>query len=110
MIYKKLYLVYLDGNFVGITDDEMECWEIAQNHVNGYDTLLDDDVDRVWWETIDVNRWKQCNNAILCAEDKYTGETIVCNSIMEVKKVVPYLNQLDLQRERAEAKLRALAL
>lgn len=105
-------VVYLDGFLAGICEDEDYVWDIAQDCVNGTPYPLTDDnfPDRVWHETINVNRWKVCDNANKCAEDKYTGKSILCYSTTEAKNAVEMLNQIDLERERAEAKLRAMAL
>ena len=42
-----MYSVFLDGNFVGTCASEDEVYDTAQDHVNGHDTLFDDDMDRV---------------------------------------------------------------
>ena len=108
----QLYMAYLDGNFVGIAEDEYECIDIAENANNGVGKpLYDDDwADRVWWEKINVNRWIQCEQALKCVEDKYTGESILCSSTTEVQKTLNILNNVDLEREKAEARVRALLL
>lgn len=105
-------IVYLDGMLAGICEDEDYVWDIAQDCVNGTPYPLTDDnfPDRVWYEVINVNRWKICDNANKCAEDKYTDESILCSSTTEAQSAVAILNHADLERERAEAKLRALTL
>ena len=108
----EMYAVFLDGNYVGLAEDEFECADIAENANNGVGMpLCDDDwADRVWWEKINVNRWVQCEQALKCVEDKYTGKSILCSSITEVQEALNILNEADLERERAEAKIRALLL
>ena len=108
MFLEQVYSVFLDGNFVGICINEDECWEVAQNHINGIDVLLDDDVDRVMWHKINVNKWYyydeyNCSNNI-------SDENIMCYDYHETKDCVQTLNRIELERERAEAKLRAMAL
>ena len=83
---------------------------IAQDYLNGHDTLLDDDVDRVYGYKIDVNRWQRCDHSLLCIEDKYTGKSIICSGTTEVRKTISLLNKMDLEREKAEAKIRAMTL
>jgi len=58
MYISKLYLVYVDGFFEGITNDKYKIYDIADNAVNGVSTpLIDDDIpDRVFVEKISINR------------------------------------------------------
>ena len=107
MFLREVYAVFLDGNFVGICENEDECWEVAQNTLNGIDVLLDDDVDRVWWNTIGVNRFYQDGKNIC---DKFSNNSILCYDYVEAKSGLIKLNKLNLKKERAEAKLRAMAL
>ena len=108
----EMYAVFLDGDYVGLAEDEFECADVAENANNSVGMpLCDDDwEDRVWWEKINVNRWVQCEQALKCVEDKYTGESILCSSITEVQEALNILNKADLEREKAEAKVRALLL
>ena len=107
-----IYIVYLDGLLAGICEDEDCVWDIAQNCVNGTPYPLTDDnfPDRVWYEIINVNRWKICDKAVKCVEDKYTGKSILCSTTTEAENAVDILNHVDLEREREEAKLRAMVL
>lgn len=109
--FKPIYLVILDGEYIGVTNDEDESWEIAQDHTNGTSKpLFDDDVDRVWTEKIDVNRWRQCEDAIKCVENKVTGETFMCYNKENAQRCIEILNRLSIFQEREEAKIRAMAL
>ena len=58
MYISKLYLVYVDGFFEGITNNEYKICDIADNAVNGVSPpLIDDDIpDRVFVEEININR------------------------------------------------------
>ena len=108
MIYNELYSIFLDGEFLGICNDEYEGWEIAQNHLNGIDNLLDDDVDRVQIHKIDVNRWyiyDQHN-----CSDKLSDNNILCYNGHSTENCCKTLNNYALQQERIEAKQRALTL
>ena len=111
MINGELYMVYLDGNFVGVAEDEYEASDVAENASHGSRPLYDDEMpDRIWYEKVNVNRWIQCEKAPKCIEDKYTGKSILCADTTEVEKALIMLNQADLEREKAEAKVRALLL
>ena len=108
----EFYIAILDGEPVGIAKDEDEAIEIAINTNNGVGKpIYDDDMpDRIWLEHINVNRWVQCEKAPKCVEDKYTGNSILCSSTTEVHQALDMLNRADLERERAEAKVRALLM
>ena len=58
MYISKLYLVYVDGFFEGITNDEYKICDIADNAVNGVSPpLIDDNIpDRVFVEEISINK------------------------------------------------------
>lgn len=58
MYINKLYLVYVDGFFEGITNNKYKIYDIANNAVNGVSTpLIDDDIpDRVFVKKISINR------------------------------------------------------
>lgn len=108
MFLQKVYSVFLDGNFVGICENEDECWEVAQDHINGIDVLLDDDVDRVGWNEINVNKWYFYNEHN-CSSNT-TEENIMCYDYHETLNCVKTMNKMELAKERAEAKLRAMDL
>ena len=110
MIFDKpIYTVFLDGDFIGITDDEMECWEIAEQHTYGTPNILHhDDVDKVWWNTIDINRF---NGSSYCIYDKLQEiDNFLCYNRYEAEKCCKEMNKLNLQKERLEAKERAMTL
>lgn len=109
MIYGILYSVFLDGKFVGVCEEEDMAWEVAQNYLNGEDTLYDDDVDRVWYHKIDVNRWHMVANQYNCS-DKLSKDNIMCKNKDETEKCIRILNKFSLQEEREQAKKRAMAL
>lgn len=101
-----LYAIILDGNYIGICENEYEGIEMAQNKLNGHDVLLDDDMpDRVWYEKIDVNRW-YVYDAHNCS-DKLSDDNIMCYDLEETEKCCEIMNKLCLQIERQEAKERA---
>lgn len=102
------YSIFVDDEYVGITDDEDECWEIAERVNNGETTLFDDDVDRVQICKIDVNRFFYDYHKY--TNDKLSNKSILCRTEMECKNAVEQLNALNLAKERLEAKLRAMAL
>ena len=107
----EIYIPFLDGFQVGVAEDEDEAYEIAEKSTNGGRPLYDDEMpDRVWCEHINLNRWIQCEKAPKCVEDKYTGKSILCSSISEVQQALCMLNKADLEREKAEARVRALLL
>lgn len=58
MYINKLYLVYVDGFFEGITNDKYKICDIADNAVNGVSPpLIDDDIpNRVFVEEININK------------------------------------------------------
>lgn len=109
MFLEEVFLVYLDGNFVGLCEDEDLVVDIAQDHINGIDILLDDDMpDRLEYHRIGINRWyfyDQYN----CA-DRLSKDNIMCYGYYQTKDCVQKMNQLTLEKERAEAKLRAMTL
>ena len=107
-----VFIVILDGFPIGICEDEDYIWEIASEHTNGTSKpLLDDDVDRVWHEKINVNRWVVCENCSTAIEDKYTGKSFSHPyGLLRTEEICCILNEVDIERERAEAKLRAMAL
>lgn len=102
------YSVFLDGNFIGMTDEEDMGYEMAQDHLNGYDVIYDDDMDRVEVFKIDVNRWYMYN-AYNCS-DKISDDNIMCYDHKETENCVEILNKLSLYQEREEARKRAMAL
>ena len=83
MFLQKIYSVFLDGNFVGICENEDECWEVAQNHINGIDVLLDDDVDRVEWNEININKWYY-HSEHNCSSIS-TNENVIINVVSDSK-------------------------
>lgn len=107
-----VFIVILDGFPIGICEDEDYVWEIASEHTNGTSKpLLDDDVDRVWHEKINVNRWVVCENCSTTIKDKYTGKSFSHPyGLLRTEEICCILNEVDRERERAEAKLRAMAL
>lgn len=108
-----VFIVYLDGDFVGICEDEDCIWEVAQNHTNGTSYPLTDDnyPDRVWTNKIHINRWRIYPNTVTAIEDKYTGKSFSHPYGLPVtQNIVNQLNDVDLEREKAEAKVRALLL
>ena len=80
---------------------------MAQDHVNGYDTILDDDMDRVTYTKIDVNQFYRYGKNVC---DKFENTSFLCASINDVEDSLKKLNAMAIQKERAEAKIRALAL
>lgn len=102
-----VYSVFLDGNFIGTCTDEDEVYTVAQDHVNGYDTILDDDMDRVTYTKIDVNQFYRYGKNVC---DKFENTSFLCASINDVEDSLKKLNAMAIQKERAEAKIRALAL
>ena len=107
-IFKPLYNVYLDGIFIGVVEEEDYAWNLAENHTNGTSTpLYDDDVDRVWTEEINVNRFVRDYMSIV---DRFTNQSILCGSYTVANDGVEIYNKLQLEKERAEAKIRAMTL
>lgn len=106
----ELYVAFLDGKYVGIADNEYEAFDIAEEETHGGRPLYDDEIaDRFLCCKINVNRWVQCEKAPKCIEDKYSGKSIMCAST-SVQNELDILNKEDLNRERAEARVRALFL
>lgn len=101
-----LYSVFLDGNFCGLAEEEDECWDIADAYEDR--ALLDDDVDRVTYHKIDVNRYF-CDHHHY-TNDKLSDDTILCYSVRDCQNAVKQLNNLQLKLERSEAKIRAREL
>lgn len=111
MIFNEIFCVYLDGNFIGLTDREDCVWEVAQNYLNGYETLYDDDCDRIWSEKINVNRWFVSEKAPMNVCDKYNIEnSILCRNKFDAEETSDMLNKIEREKERTEARLRALLL
>lgn len=109
MIYGTLYSVTVDGFFEGITDDEDVCWDIVADATNGVKApILDDDIpDRVEIQEIDINRYYKYGKNIC---DKLTGRCILCATDFNAIDGVKAFNRINLERERAEAKIRASLL
>ena len=111
MIFKgNVYVAYVDGIFAGIAEDEYEITDVANDFVNGVSKpLYDDDMaDRVWYDIINVNRWYYYDEHN--CSDKLSNKNIMCYDQMETINCVNIMNKENLQKERAEAKLRAMAL
>lgn len=111
MIFKgTIYIVYVDGIFAGITDDETMIGNVAEDFTNGDRKPLSDDdmADRVFWDAINVNRWYFYDEYNCC--DKLSDDSIFCRGHHATHKCVDKMNELTLEKERAEAKLRALQL
>lgn len=111
MIFKEnVYLVSVDGLFAGICEDEYEIADVASDFVNGVrEPLYDDDIpDRLFWDTINVNRY--IHTSKYNCYDKIENKYIMCYNQEETKKCMNELNKVNLEKERAEAKLRALKL
>lgn len=104
-----VFLIYVDDNFVGIAEDEMNIYNIASNSVNGItQPLTDDDMgDRLYYEKINVNQFYRSGKNIV---NKITNESILCANTEETQKGVDMFNNINLQRERAEAHIRAINL
>lgn len=102
------YSIFVDDKYIGITNNEDECWEIAEKVNDGETILLDDDVDRVQICKIDVNQFYYDGHKY--TNDKMSDKSILCQNEIECQEAIEQLNTLNLERERAEAKLRAMAL
>lgn len=109
MFKQEVYVVYVDGNFCGITEYEYEIVELADDYVNGVaKPLLDDDIpDRVYWNIINVNRFYRDGQTV---SDKLSDNSFLCYNHIECENAVEQMNTLNLEKERLEAKLRALQL
>lgn len=105
----KMYIIWIDGNFVGVTEEEDYCWDIVEDAVNGVTKpILDDDIpDRVEINKINVNRYEASNNNVC---DKLSDFSILCANSQNCEKALEHMNKLQLKAERAEAKIRAMAL
>lgn len=107
-IFKPLYNVYLDGDFIGVVEEKDFAWNYAENHTNGTPMQLHhDDVDRVWTQEINVNRFVRDYMSIA---DRFTNQSILCGSYTTANDGVEMYNKLQLEKERAEAKIRAMTL
>lgn len=102
-----MYSVFLDGNFVGTCASEYEVYDTAQDHVNGHDILFDDDMDRVTYSKIDVNQFYRYGNNVC---DKLSDDSWLCASSNDVEDSLNKLNSLAIEKERLEAKIRAITL
>ncbi len=108
MIFDKpVYMVYLDGFFVGIAEDEGEGWEIAYEH-SIPNVLLDDDVDRVWYDKIDVNRFYADGKNVI--DKQSIIKPTLCYNNAEAKETAKKLNKLVIDAEKLKAKIRAMTL
>ena len=107
MFLGEVYSVFVDGMFVGVCENEDECLDVAQNHLNGIDILSDDNIDRVFWNSINVNRFYRKGQNIC---DYFSNISILCADYMIAKDGIRKLNKMNIERERAEAKIRALQL
>lgn len=105
----KMYIVWVDGFFAGATEDEDYVWDIVADTINGVSApLIDDDIpDRVEINKIDVNRYEADYHNVC---DKLSDFSFLCRGLTECEKALEHMNKLQLETERAEAKLRALAL
>ena len=111
MIFKgDVYIVCVDGLFAGVCEDEYEIGDVASDFVNGIrEPLYDDDMpDRLFWDTINVNRYVYFDQHN--CYDKVTDNYIMCYNKEETENCVDKMNELNLEKERAEAKNRALQL
>lgn len=104
-----VFFIYVDDNFVGIVEDEMNIYDIASNSVNGItQPLTDDDMgDRLYYKKINVNQFYRSGKNIV---NKITNESTLCANTKEAQKGVDMFNNINLQRERAEAHIRAINL
>ena len=109
LIFKSdVYIVYVDGIFAGICENEDEICDVAQDSVNGISTLLDDDYpDRVSYDKINVNRFYRSRQTVC---DKLSDDRTLCYDYIDCEDAVMQMNQLQIEKERAEAKLRAMTL
>lgn len=105
-----VYIIYVDGIFIGVAEKEDYAWDVVNDAINGFSKpLYDDDIpDRVEIVKINVNRW-YIYNAHNCS-DKLSDNNIMCYSCTATKECMNILNELNLEKERLEAKLRAMAL
>ena len=105
----EMYIIWVDGNFVGVTEEEDYCWDIVGDAVNGVTKpILDDDIpDRVEINKINVNRYVTERNNIC---DKLSNFSVLCGSSSQVEDTLNHMNNTQLEKERAEAKIRAMAL
>lgn len=105
-----IYMVYVDGLFAGIAEDESYIGDVANDFVNGVrQPLYDDDyADRVFWDTINVNRY--VFDYKYYPIDKLSDKSFLCRTQDDCREAIKQLNELNLQKERAEAKIRALQL
>lgn len=104
-----VFFIYVDDNFVGIVEDEMYIYDMASNSINGItQPLTDDDMgDRLYYEKININQFYRSGKNIV---NKNTNESILCANTKEAQKGVDMFNDINLQKERAEAYIRAINL
>jgi len=110
LIFDTMYLVYVDGNFEGITDDEYLICDIVADATNGVtNPVLDDDYpDRVFYDTININRYVSYGTYGI--KDKVLNSHIMCYNKEEKENALKQLNALNFEKERAKARLRAMTL
>lgn len=95
--YNEMYIVCVNNTYIDITNNDLE-----SNKLDNFDISK----VSVVFKPINVNRWHRCNNSI---EDIVTNESITYDSA-NIDKTIQLLNKIDIERERAEAKIRALNL
>lgn len=107
-IFRPLYNVYLDGYLIGIVEEEDYAWNFAEDYSNGTPIQLHhDDVDRVSTQKINVNRFVRDFMSIV---DRFTNKSTLCAGYTIANDGVERYNELQLEKERAEAKIRAMTL
>ena len=113
MIFKdNVYLVILDGEYIGLTEDYDEISEMAFDHTNGTrHPLYDDDMpDRLWWKIININRFIKDGKNVFDKFENESGlfyDSWLCYDEHTAERLVDKLNKLELYKERFEAKIRA---
>ena len=109
-----IYMVYVDDSFVGIAEQEDYIWDVAQDSVNGTSKpLYDDDMgDRIFYEEININEWKVDNKQSNIIKNRYNDKlSFSCGYKSPFsQEIVDKLNTTNLEKERFEAKKRAMAL
>lgn len=102
MIYEKIYsIISKDGKCVGTIEHDNEnelCDIIKKENVKNNPISI---------HTIDVNRYYEKGLVII---DKLSNEIVMCYDEYEAQRGKRNLNNLNIEKERAEAKLRALKL